>query len=187
MYWILFFLFVGGGFYLYNKPTPLLRLPKEIPYENLFMLKTATGDEADTPEESEELKALGVVEETTPEGSVRMKFEDGIFNYWSNRAIQYKYLETVARKYVMVYQCRENYINIFEELAIAAAKPKQEPVHPSIFVSFKKYNTKRKQIKHNYIVNEKSNQYTWKGKISEYEKPAVVEVKPVRYSDFKKM
>jgi hypothetical protein len=146
-----------------------------------------TDDKAEIPDESEDLKKMGVVEETTPEGHVRMKFVDGIFLYWSNRAIQYKYLETVARKYVMVYNCKENYINIFEELAIAAAKPKQEAVHPTIFASFKKYNTKRKQIKHNYIVNEKSNQYNWKGKISEYDPPIVAEVKPVRYSDFKKM
>jgi hypothetical protein len=141
----------------------------------------------DNLEETDELKKMGVVEETTPEGLVRMKFADGIFLYWSHRAIQYKYLETVARKYVMVYNCRENYINIFEELAIAAAKPKQEPVHPAIFASFKKYNTKRKQIKHTYIVNEKSNQYIWKGKITEYELPAIAEVKAIRYSDFKKM
>ena len=181
MYWILFFLFVGG-FYLYNKPTPQ-QLPKEIPFEHLYPFT----DEAAIPEETEELKKLGVVEETTPEGLVRMKFEDGVFKYWSNRAIQYKYLETVSRKYVMVYNCKDNYINIYEELAIAAAKPKQEPVHPSIFVSFKKYNTKRKQIKNNYIVNEKSNQYSWKGKISEYETLAIAEIKPIRYSDFKKM
>jgi len=185
MYWILFFLFLGGGLYLYRKPAVSIpQEPQEPPYENLYLL---TDDEADTPEEMEELKKIGVVEETTPEGVVRMKFADGIFLYWSNRAIQYKYLETVARKYVMVYNCRENYINIFEELAIAAAKPKQEPVHPTIFASFKKYNTKRKQIKHNYIVNEKSNHYTWKGKISEYEQPDIAEVKAIRYSDFKKM
>jgi hypothetical protein len=181
MYWILFFLLLGGGLYLYKPSSIVPSEPKETPYENLYML------DGECPDESEDLKKMGVVEETTPEGEVRMKFADGIFLYWSNRAIQYKYLETVARKYVMVYNCRENYINIFEELAIAAAKPKQEPVHPAIFASFKKYNTKRKQIKHNYIVNEKSNHYTWKGKISEYELPAIAEVKAVRYSDFKKM
>jgi len=185
MYWILFFLLLGGGLYLYKKPQPSPQEPQETPYENLYMFP-CNEDEA-VPEESEESKAMGVVEETTPEGVVRMKFEDGIFLYWSHRAIQYKYLETVARKYVMVYDCRNHYINIFEELAIAAAKPKKDPVHPTIFASFKKYNTKRKQIKHNYIVTEKSNQYNWKGKISEYERPVVAEVKPVRYSDFKKM
>jgi hypothetical protein len=186
MYWILFFLFVGGGLYLFRTPTASVPAePRETPYENLYMFPT--GDETATVDESEDLKKIGVVEETTPEGIVRMKFADGIFLYWSNRAIQYKYLETVARKYVMVYDCREHYINIFEELALAAAKPKQEPVHPAIFASFKKYNTKRKQIKHKYIVNEKSNQYNWKGKISDYDPPIVHEVKPVRYSDFKKM
>jgi len=181
MYWLLFFLLVGGWF-LYPKQIKTQPLPRETPYEYLYLLNTV--NEAD---EEEELKKLGVVEETTPEGKVRLKWEDGIFLYWSNRSIQYKYLETVARKYVLVYHCKEHYINIFEELAIAAAKPKQEQEQPSVFASFKNYNTKRKQLKQQYVVNEKSNQYNWKGKISEYEQPALPKVKPIRYSDFKKM
>ena len=176
MYWILFFLFISGWYFY---PTAQA-VPREIPYENSYMLGS-------TVDEAEDLKGIGVVEETTPEGLVRMKWDNGRFLYWSERPIQYKYLETVARKFVIVYNCKENYINIFKELAIAAMKPTTEPVHPNVFASFKQYNTKRHQLKNVSIVNEKCNQYNWKGKISEYEKPPVTEVKPVRYSDFKKM
>jgi thymidylate synthase ThyX len=116
-----------------------------------------------------------------------MKWDNGQFLYWSVRPIQYKYLETVARKFVIVYNCKENYINIFKELAVAALKPVSEPVHPSVFASFKQYNTKRNQIKNVAIINEKCNQYIWKGKVSSYDTPIVPEVKAIRYSDFKKM
>jgi hypothetical protein len=36
-----------------------------------------------------------------------------------------------------VYECKENYINIFEQLAIASLKQTTEPVHPTVFASFK--------------------------------------------------
>jgi hypothetical protein len=176
MYWILFFLFIGGWYFYPTAPN----LPREIPYENNYMLGS-------TVDETEDLKAIGVVEEITPEGLVRMKWDNGQFLYWSVRPIQYKYLETVARKFVIVYNCKENYINIFKELAVAALKPVSEPVHPSVFASFKQYNTKRNQIKNVAIINEKCNQYIWKGKVSSYDTPIVPEVKAIRYSDFKKM
>lgn len=176
MYWILFFLFIGGWYFYPTSPV----VQREIPYENKYMLGS-------TVDEAEDLKAIGVVEEITPEGLVRMKWDNGKFFYWSVRPIQYKYLETVARKFVIVYKCKENYINIFKELAIAAQKPTSEPVHPSVFASFKQYNTKRHQIQNVSIINEKCNQYTWKGKIISYDTPVIPEVKPISYSDFKKM
>ena len=176
MYWILFFLFIGGWYFYPTAPI----VQKKCPYENNYMLGS-------TVDEAEDLKAIGVVEEMTPEGLVRMKWDDIKFLYWSMRPIQYKYLETVARKFVIVYKCKENYINIFKELAIAATKPTSEPVHPNVFASFKQYNTKRHQLKNVSIVNEKCNQYIWKGKISSYDTPAIPEVKAICYSDFKKL
>jgi hypothetical protein len=188
MYWI-FFLFLVGFYYYPRKKEEKEEKEevREVPYENKYMLKSVV-------EESEELKKIGVVEEETPEGKVRMKFEQdkdkekgiNVFLYWSNRPIQYKYLETVARKYVIVYDCREHYINIFEELAKASVKPVNEMNKPDVFASFKTYNTKRKQLK-NRVVNEKSNTYVWKGKLSEYEVPKQSEMKNIQYSDFKKM
>jgi len=177
MYWLLFFLMLSGGWLLY--PKKIQELQTEIPFEQFYILND------EEPEESEDLKKLEVVEETTPEGTVRMKYDDGIFLYWSNRPIQYKYLETLARKYVMVYKCKENYIQYDEKVIVLPKKEKEkEKEKSSVFASFKTYNKKRKQ---NDISNKKTNQYTWKGKISEYERAVPSVIKPIRYSDFKKM
>jgi hypothetical protein len=57
-----------------------------------------------------------------------------------------------------------------------------------VFASFKQYNTKQKQVKNKVVVNERCNQYVWKGKISEYDKPVVdTPTREISYSDFKKM
>ena len=190
MYWI-------AGFFLmlYFFPTIKTKINKllkqiepekkeetrTIPYENTYMLNAHA-------EESDELLALGVVEEITPEGKVRMKWEDQ-FLYWADRPIQYKYLETVARKYVILYKCKENYINIFAELAKAYYKPEVEVKQNTAFASFKSYNTinKKLKVKHRSVINEKSNQYKWKGKISEFAKPIVPEVRKIQFQDYKKM
>lgn len=180
MYWILFLLFFSGGWFFFPRLKPIP--PRVLPFENYYMLGVPH------LEEKEELKEIGVVEEETPEGLVRMKLDNDQFLYWSNRPIQYKYLETVGRKYCIVYNCRDKYINIFRELVIAFEKPVQEEIHPEVFASFKHYNTKRKQIKNKVVVNERCNQYIWKGKISEYEKPVeTVITRELSYSDYKKM
>jgi len=181
MYLILFLLFLSGGWYFFPTQKQQLQITQQVPYENKYMLGS-------TVDETEELKALGVVEDESPEGMIRMKLDNGIFLYWSIRPIQYKYLEAVARKYCIVYDCKEKYINIFKELALAHMKPVQEPIHPEVFASFKQYNTKRKQLKNRMVVNERCNQYTWKGKISEYDKPPVSSVnREISYADYKKM
>ena len=51
--------------------------------------------------------------ETTPDGLVIMRYnkKDEGFEYWADNTIAYKYLETVARKYVTMFHCGELYIN----------------------------------------------------------------------------
>lgn len=52
------------------------------------------------------------ITEYTPNGLVFMQYnkdEEG-FYYWSNHSIQFKYLETVARKYVNFLHCKDYYI-----------------------------------------------------------------------------
>ena len=188
MYWIAgFFLMMYFFPTIKTKINEFIKKQKQIeietrtiPYENTYMLNAKA-------EESDELLALGVVEEITPEGKVRMKWEDQ-FLYWSERPIQYKYLETVARKYVIVYNCKENYINIFAELAKAYYKPEVEVKQNTAFAAFKSYNTINKKLKvKRAIINEKSNQYKWKGKIAEFDKPIVPEIRKINFKDYKKM
>jgi hypothetical protein len=176
MYWIIAsfssIFFVAWYFY------PKKKIVRLIPYENKYMLNAIV-------DETEELKLLNVVEEVTPEGKVRMKWEDK-FVYWADRPIQYKYLETVARKYVLVYKCKENYINIFAELAKAYTKEVVDVKQNEVFATFKSYNTIKRKMQKKCVINENSNQYKWNGKISEFDKPPVPEIKKISYEDYKK-
>lgn len=56
--------------------------------------------------------------EHTPLGNVLMFYNNkkGAFEYYSDNAIPYRYLETVARKYVKIHNCRTIYFDMEEEL-----------------------------------------------------------------------
>ena len=85
-----------------------------VPYENLYPL----GTPKDKINESVENLMYKRVEETTPEGKVILTYDEpsNTFFYWSEKTIKYKYLEVLSRKYVILFDCKENYINIFREL-----------------------------------------------------------------------
>ena len=56
--------------------------------------------------------------EHTPLGNVAMCYnnEKGSFDYYSDKIIPYRYLETVARKYVIFFHCKKLYIDMNDEL-----------------------------------------------------------------------
>lgn len=62
-------------------------------------------------DESTEINPRSYVMESTPVGTVLMRYDPTTeaFEYWGKRGIAYKYLETVARKYVTLYQCSRYY------------------------------------------------------------------------------
>ena len=163
MYWILLLLALGGyTYWVWPKPVPVVH------YEQFYGLGTPT-----VPE-TEENTRLKRVQETTPEGEVLMWREDGMFKYHSARPVQYKYLETVARKYCIVYDCRGDYINIFRELL--KNLPVQEEKLDDVFVDFKPYNKRKKAI-----TKDQCNCYKWMGAV---EKPAE---RLLSYAEFKKL
>ena len=66
--------------------------------------------------------------EFTPLGNVYMRYNNykKSFEYFSNNTIPYRFLESVARKYVMTFWCKPLFINIEEELKIAEDKYNEE-------------------------------------------------------------
>lgn len=75
------------------------------------------------------------VRETTPQGDVIMAYDADrqVFCYYCDkRSVQFKYLESVARKYVVEHGCKRLYIDFREELTKAkhnavVAKPPPPP------------------------------------------------------------
>lgn len=102
--------------------------------------------------------------EYTPLGNVYMRYNNNkkSFEYFSNNTIPYRYLEPIARKYVITYCCKPIFIDIEEELKKAEEKydemkkkkeeveKKQEEVkrnNPKQIISqFKNYNNQSKDM-----------------------------------------
>ena len=180
----------------------------EIPYEvKWFDVFDDNGGE-DGEEGEEELTedfvnnlCLNTVTESTPRGDVLMYYSSklGSFVYHSRtKEIPYKYLETVARKYVIEYNCKKLYVDIRKEYEKGLNKYKEikekeekaakdakvgtvedvkENKKKNIFANLKTYNRKgevhNKQKDKIYILKEQANRYSYRGKIEEYSETKV--------------
>jgi len=131
--------------------------------------------------------------EETPKGEVLMYYSheyESFVYYAKTKEIPYKYLETLARRYVIIYDCKKLYIDIrkeyekglnkYKELKenktseslVSGQVEKNENKKKQLFASFKTYNRKgevnAKQKDKIYILREKANRYSYRGKIEEY-------------------
>jgi hypothetical protein len=197
---------------------------EEIPYEMKWFVEfDDKGDEGVEEELTEEFVndlCLNTVTETTPRGDVLMYYSSnlGSFVYHSRtKEIPYKYLETVARKYVIEYNCKKLYVDIRKEYEKGLNKYKEikekeeqaakdakdgkvddtkENKKKQVFANFKTYNRKgevhNKQKDKIYILKEQANRYSYRGKIEEYSEAKVESCldkngKDIDFASFKKM
>ena len=146
----------------------------------------------------EQVNANSYIFELTPRGFVVMKYdydEEG-FVYWANKAVPYSHLETVARKYVKNFSCKDLYIDrarILKEKCEAIKEHRREEKEcrlmlqedtllqtqaskvteeESVFANFKSYNTETKDDNaqtSNVVVADKSNKYIHKGNVVDFE------------------
>ena len=99
------------------------------------------------------------VRETTPQGDVIMTYDAdrSLFCYYCDkRSVQFKYLESVARKYVVEHGCKRLYIDFREELTKAKTKAdttiqpaKAAVTATSVFAQLKKYSTTKPMAPNN--------------------------------------
>ena len=133
-----------------------------------------------------------IIVDNTPEGLVYLRYngEEKAFEYWSNRSVRYPYLETVARKYVTFFACKNLYVDrralLMEKLTrlkkeIDENKKKDEArvvrdegpdseEEESIYATFKNYHhpgknkVRSKLTKEDYVVDD-ANKYIKRGQI----------------------
>jgi hypothetical protein len=179
-------------FVLFDFKTPLAEHDdRDVPYENYYLLGNTKEDIIKY--EKQENIDKGIVEEETPDGKAVLKYnKDAVrFDYWSDKNIQYKYLEVLARKYVIIYECKDLYVNIFKELVKAweiVEKNKNDlnvvdDKKDDVFVTLKNYKLDKTDDKNSKIVNEKANVYK---RIGTYDDFFTVkkEVKNINYKSF---
>ena len=156
-------------------------------------------------EENEDLVSLkdNFIGEKSPRGIIYMAYDssiDSYIYYSKTKDIPYKYLETVARKYVIDNKCLNIYVDYKEEYIQGLNKYKHrlqerkkslenklkehelhednvESKKKNIFANFKSYNKQDKNTKNitdtntkEYILTENSNHYKYKGNLDDYEK-----------------
>ena len=154
------------------------------------------------------------VEEKTPRGIIKMDYDtnNNSFIYFSDtKDIPYKYLETVGRLFVIKNNCKSIYIDYDVEInkekqEETQINEKNEPRN-NVFAKFKSYNkstsnTKvgssefNKKLSYNKVTNilpNKSNHFTYKGKLIDYdeyinkENNLSDEFEHLDYSSFKKI
>lgn len=166
---------------------------EEVPFENRYFTQYDELEEKELTEDFVKDLTLNVIREETPKGEVIMYYShehESFVYYAKTKEIPYKYLETLARRYVIIYDCKKLYIDIrkeyekglnkYKELkenktsdsVVSGEVEKNENKKKQLFASFKTYNRKgevnAKQKDKIYILREKANRYSYRGKIEEY-------------------
>lgn len=181
----------------------------DVPYENKYPIDTIDNniDTEFIPNKT------NFIAENTPNGTVFMRYDkdnEG-FDYWCNDSqIEYKYLETVARKFIKIFNCKHLYFDREKDIQqqklelelkdlsdnIPSKNEKVNNDDDDVFVKPKPIvnNKKEKQDNDNNIIPRNSNKFIKKGKISELNNTLlfptgkiVKENKKFSFSDYKKL
>jgi hypothetical protein len=166
-----------------------------IKYEDKYKDKFEKLEYTTTDEIRLESLKNSFIMEMTPHGNVIMYWnqKNGVFSYYSDGTMPYRFLEVVARKYVIMYKCKDLYYVMEEqmkEVMVETVSKKKEEL-PSVFAKLKNYNhssidsvakggqqnsisktnykpnsiSKPNVVKKNVVLKEKSNHYSCMGRI----------------------
>ena len=137
------------------------------------------------------------VRETTPQGDVIMAYDadrEMFCYYCDKRSVQFKYLEPLARKYVVEHGCKRLYVDIRQTTKAAQPAPAPATTAPvvttkSVFAQLKKYGGKPPPVP----LKEQVTRYWYCGNLNEFAKEASGDahdfsiIKPIDYASYKKM
>ena len=172
-----------------------VKTPQVIPYENRYpfihdpLICDISG----------RILKHALVLENTPQGYILMSYneDNDAFEYWADENIQYKYLESVARKYVQSFHCEHLYINRHEELRKKWEEIQEERKNENnnkstvekdednVFATLKAAKPKAKKA----FISDKANKYIKRGRMNECDffKQKKKSIKPFSFSDWKKI
>ncbi len=111
------------------------------------------------------------VMEYTPQGNVLLTYDVSrcSFRYYSDSSIPYRYLETVARKFVKQYNCRPIYVDMEEELKLAEEKWNKEKEEEKVKAEKEKQEKEEALKQNKRPIEEKKNVFA---KFKSYNKEA---------------
>jgi len=160
-----------------------------------------------------------ILYEDTPRGRVILYYDfekESFVYYCDTKDMPYTFLETVARKYVTINNCKKIMVDMKEELKLAQDKIAEEKVvnvrapravntdtskgKKDMFASFKSYNRKgtggsnSNTLNKKFVLCQNANRYSYLGKIIDYsflDKTGYQPLQKIKeamdYASFKKM
>ena len=163
---------------------------QEEPYENKYYDRFEQLECEDLEEDTVKGMKNNALYEMTPKGKVIMYYDfekESFVYYCDTKDIPYLYLETVARKYALTYDCKKIVVDIKKEMENAKQsntnKSKLSTIYENtsssstkkttdMFASFKSYNRKgtggSKSMNKNFVLRQNANRYSYSGKVSQY-------------------
>jgi hypothetical protein len=193
---ILFFILSSSSFIvyfdLYSKKTNKLEDVKiKDKFEDKYIEKINNLDNIELSKEKLESLKNCIVFESTPMGKIIMYYncEKELFTYYCDRKeVPYKFLDTVARKYITSFDCKSIYTFINDELEnqknkynkIKKEKEEKEEKEKNndnknkvknVFATYKNYNMKTdKPLKEeDFLIKENINKFKWGGFLKDYQ------------------
>ena len=147
--------------------------------------------------EEDRVKELNksILYENTPKGSVLMYYDfekESFVYYCDTKDIPYRFLETVARKYVTINNCKKIMVDMKDELKYAVEKNKNEisgQTKPTVknsnnanknnnkkdvYTTFKSYNrlgtggSNSTTLNKRFILRQNANRYSYLGKVKDF-------------------
>jgi len=160
----------------------------EEPYENKYYDRFDKLECEDLEEDIVKGMKNNALYETTPKGNVIMYYDfekESFVYYCDTKDISYLYLETVARKYALTYDCKKIVVDIKKEIENAKQsntnKSNLSTIYENtsstknttdMFASFKSYNRKgtggSKSMNKKFVLRQNANRYSYSGKVSQY-------------------
>ena len=115
-----------------------------LPYKDDYPI-----DENDAESDNLEEMINNIIIENTPDGTVFMRYNHEIegFEYWSENSIDRKFLDTVARKYVLTFRCSNAYVERTTKIVKEEEKDvSNNDVDSHLFVQAKKSKGASKKL-----------------------------------------
>lgn len=193
---VLFFILSSSSFIvyfdLYSKKTNKLEDDVKIKdkFEDKYIEKFNNLENFELSKEKLELLKNCIIFESTPMGKIIMYYncEKELFIYYCDRKeVPYKFLDTVARKYITSFDCKSIYTFINDELEnqknkynkIKEEKEEKEEKEKNkdkkevknVFATYKNYNMKTdKPLKEeDFLIKENINKFKWGGFLKDYQ------------------
>jgi hypothetical protein len=192
---------------------------KMVPYEDKYKDKIKTINSLVNDKTFLDNLKFSFVMETTPNGNVLMFWDNNrsSFIYYSDTSIPYRYLEVVARKYVIMNNCREIYFIMEEQLKpLKKEEIVEKKEEKNVFAKLKSYNqssildtkniapkkqnqnsqlpriqiNQKETDKNDILLKENANRYSYEGKLINFsflQKPKKNMKEKISFSEFKKI